>query len=87
MTKIIESAFWHAFDHIKLCADNRAILNRKKFKLARETVEFAAFDATIAAIGDFPTQSSCLCLHSEQINAALQSLTPKETTIFLARST
>ena len=61
----IESAFWHVFDHIKLCADNGIVFNKEKFKFARETVEFAGFEVTnegyrpsariIAAIRDFPT--------------------------------
>ena len=61
----IESAFWHTFDHIKLCADNGIVFNKEKFKFARETVEFAGFEVTmegyrpsariISAIRDFPT--------------------------------
>ena len=61
----IESAFWHTFNHIKLCADNGIVFNPEKFKFARECAEFAGFELTmdgyrpadhiIAAIRDFPT--------------------------------
>ena len=43
----IESAFWHVFDHIKLCADNGVVFNKEKFVFARETVEFAGFEVTM----------------------------------------
>ena len=64
----IEEAFWHTFNHLKLCADNGVTLNKEKFKFGRETVEFAGFDVTtegykpsqriINAIRDFPTPTS-----------------------------
>ena len=64
----IESAFWHTFDHLKLCAENGIIFNKEKFKFARDTVEFAGFDVTprgyrpaqriIQAICNFPTPAS-----------------------------
>ena len=61
----IESAFWHTFNHLTLCAENGIVFNKEKFRFARETVEFAGFDVTpdgyrpaertIQAIRDFPT--------------------------------
>ena len=66
----IEEAFWHTFDHIKLCADNGVVFNPEKFKFARETVEFAGFDVTIdgykpaahllSSIANFPTPSNAV---------------------------
>ena len=63
--KSIEDAFWHTFDHIKLCADNGIVFNPEKFKFARDEVEFAGFEVTkdgyrpadhiIEGIRDFPT--------------------------------
>ncbi len=64
----IESAFWHTFDHLKLCGDNGIVFNKEKFKFSRESVEFAGFEITpegyrpasktIQAIRDFPTPTS-----------------------------
>ena len=64
----VETAFWHTFDHLKLCAENGVVFNKEKFRFARETVEFAGFDVTpngyrpsertIQAIRDFPTPTS-----------------------------
>lgn len=64
----IESAFWHTFDHLKLCGDNGIVFNREKFKFAEEEVEFAGFEVTmegfrpsrriIESIRDFPTPKS-----------------------------
>lgn len=42
----VESAFWHTFDYIKLCADKGIIFNKAKFKFARKIVEFAGFEMT-----------------------------------------
>ena len=60
----IESAFWHTFDYIKLCADNGIVFNKDKFVFARDTVEFAGYEVTnsgyrppkrvIEAIRNFP---------------------------------
>ena len=64
----VESAFWHVFDHLKLCADNGVVFNKEKFRFSREEVEFAGFEVTmegyrpsnrlISAIRDFPTPKS-----------------------------
>ena len=64
----ILEAFWHTFDHIKLCADNGIVFNPEKFKFSRDEVEFAGFDVTldgyrpashiINGIRDFPTPQS-----------------------------
>ena len=61
----LEQAFWHTFDHLKLCADNGIVFNPEKFQFAEETVEFAGFEVTsdgfrpspriIDAIAEFPT--------------------------------
>ena len=60
----IETAFWHTFDHIKLCADNGVVFNREKFVFASEVVDFAGFEINttgfrpskhlIEAIKNFP---------------------------------
>ena len=42
----IEDAFWHTFDHVKLCADNGIVFNPEKFRFGRETIEFAGFEVT-----------------------------------------
>ena len=64
----VAEAFWHVYDHIKLCADNGIVFNPDKFKFARESVEFAGFEVTmdgyrpanhlIEGIRDFPTPRS-----------------------------
>ena len=64
----VEMAFWHVYDHIKLCADNGIVFNPEKFKFAKESVEFAGFEVTmngyrpadhlIEGIRDFPTPKS-----------------------------
>ena len=64
----ITTAFWHTFDHLKLCSENGIVFNREKFKFARDTVDFAGFEVTpkgyqpsqrtIKAIRDFPTPSN-----------------------------
>ena len=61
----IEDCFWHAFDYIKICADNGVIFNKEKFQFAQDEVEFAGFMITrhgvkppkriVAAIEAFPT--------------------------------
>lgn len=60
----IETAFWHTFDYIKLCADNGIVFNKEKFEFAKDVVEFAGFEITkdgfrppariIDAIKNFP---------------------------------
>ena len=60
----IAASFWHAFDYIKLCADNGVVFNREKFVFAEESVDFAGFNVhregvrppqkIISAIRDFP---------------------------------
>ncbi len=52
----IETAFWHTFDHLKLCGDNGIVFNVDKFKFAAETVEFAGFQVTMDGFG--PTQNT-----------------------------
>ena len=64
----IEQAFWHAFDHIKMCADNGIVFNRDKFRFGREVVEFAGFEVTmdgyrpspklLSSIQNFPTPTN-----------------------------
>ena len=64
----IETAFWHTFDHLKLCSENGIVFNKEKFKFARDTVDFAGFEVTpdghrpaqrtIQAIREFPVPSS-----------------------------
>ena len=66
--KSIEKAFWHTYDHLKLCADNGIVFNPEKFKFARDNVEFAGFEVTqdgfrpadhiIKGIREFPTPKS-----------------------------
>ena len=70
----IEEAFWHTFDHLKLCADNGVVFNREKFQFAEETVEFAGFDVTMEgfkpakcmmeSIRDFPTPKNVTDIRS-----------------------
>ena len=43
----IEASFWHTFDYLKVCSDNGAVFNEKKFKFAQEEVEFAGFEVTM----------------------------------------
>ncbi len=64
----IEEAFWHTFDHIKLCADNGIVFNPSKFKFGRKSVKFAGFEVTedgyrpanhvVEGIRNFPTPKS-----------------------------
>ena len=70
----IEQAFWHTFDHLKLCADNGIVFNPEKFQFAEEVVEFAGFEVTmdgfrpspriIESIRNFPTPSSVTDIRS-----------------------
>ena len=64
----LEDAFWHTFDHLKLCADNGVVFNTKKFQFAGETVDFAGFEVTmngfkpspriLESISNFPTPTN-----------------------------
>lgn len=40
----IADAFWHAFDYIKLCADNGIVFNEENFVFAEPIVDFAGFE-------------------------------------------
>ena len=40
----IAASFWHAFDYIKLCADNGIVFNKEKFVFAELIAEFADFE-------------------------------------------
>ena len=61
----IADAFWHAFDYIKLCADNGVVFNEEKFVFAEPVVEFAGFEVhpegfrppqrIISSIENFPS--------------------------------
>ena len=61
----IADAFWHAFDYIKLCADNGIVFNEEKFVFAEPIVEFAGFEVhpegfrppqrIISSIENFPS--------------------------------
>ena len=35
----IENAFWHSFDHIKLCADSGVVFNRESFVFAATVMD------------------------------------------------
>jgi len=60
----IETAFWHMFDYLHLCACNGLVFTIKKFVFGREILEFAGFEVTLdgyrppekilASIRDFP---------------------------------
>ena len=43
----IETAFWHTFDYIKLCADKGIVFNSDKFQFAQEVAQFAGFEMTM----------------------------------------
>ena len=68
LEKDIAAAFWHAFDYIKLCAENLIVFNREKFVFAELVVEFAGFEIhpdgfrppkrIISAIKEFPSPRS-----------------------------
>ena len=70
----IESAFWHTFDHLKLCADNGVVFNPSKFQFAEKVVNFAGFEVNsegfrpsasiIDAIQNFPTPTSIVDIRS-----------------------
>ena len=70
----ISDSFWHAFDYIKVCADNGIIFNKGKFQLAQRNAEFAGFEVTldgyrplkkiIVAIKDFPTPKNITDIRS-----------------------
>ena len=70
----IEQSFWHAFDHIKMCADNGIVFNRDKFMFGREVVEFAGFEVTmdgyrpspklLSSIQNFPTPTNITDIRS-----------------------
>ena len=60
----IEEAFYSAWDYLTLCANNGIVLNARKFKFCRDTVDFAGMSITptgpapseniLKAIRDFP---------------------------------
>ena len=60
----IESAFYHTFDVLTLCAKNGVTINPEKFKFARREVDFVGYhvgwdsfkpsDSTLAAVREFP---------------------------------
>ena len=70
----IESAFWHTFDYIKLCADNGIVFNKEKFAFAKDVVEFAGFEVAqsgfrppsriIDAIKKFPLPNTITVVRS-----------------------
>ena len=70
----IEKAFWHTFDHLKVCAEHGIVFNRDKFKFARDVVDFAGFevnmegykpaDRTLSAIKDFPSPKNITDIRS-----------------------
>ena len=44
--KNIEDAFFHTWDYLHLCATAGIVINDKKFKFFRDTVEFAGLKLT-----------------------------------------
>lgn len=64
----LEQAFWHTFDHLKLCADNGIVFNPEKFQFGGEEVEYAGFEVTmdgfrpssriLESIANFPTPTN-----------------------------
>ena len=64
----LEEAFWHTFDHLKLCADNGVVFNPTKFQFAGEVVDYAGFEVTmngfkpspriLESISNFPTPNN-----------------------------
>ena len=61
----IETAFYHTWDYLTLCANNGIVINKDKFQFCRDEVLFAGLKLTptgikpsdhiISAIRDFPT--------------------------------
>ena len=51
----IEEAFWAAWDYLTLCANNGVVLNARKFKFCRDTVDFAGL--SITPTGPTPSES------------------------------
>ena len=61
----IESAFYHTWDYLAICAKNGITINLDKFKFCQDTVEFAGLkltpngvepsDAILSSIANFPT--------------------------------
>ena len=51
----IEESYFQIVDYLKLCGRNGIILNPKKFKFAKETVEFAGFKISRESIAPIPT--------------------------------
>lgn len=60
----IETAFYHVFDYLVLCYKNGITINPKKFKFAKQEIDFVGYhigwisyrpsDEMLAAIRDFP---------------------------------
>ena len=60
----LENAFYHMWDYLLLCAQTGIVLNEKKFKFCRDTLEFAGLkltvndiapsDTVLSTIKDFP---------------------------------
>ena len=63
--KTIEDFFYHTWDFLALCAEKGIVINEKKFKFCRDTIDFAGLkikpygaspsDNILSAIRDFPT--------------------------------
>lgn len=61
----IESAFWHTWDYLALCAKNGVVFNISKFQFCQEVVQFAGLkvqtdgvspsDELLSSIANFPT--------------------------------
>lgn len=61
----IADAFWHTFEYLKTCSENRIVFTKEKFKFVEESIDFAGFNITtneykplpeiLETIKNFPT--------------------------------
>ena len=70
----IEDWLFHTWDYLYLCAIAGIVINDKKFKICRDTVEFAGLELTLTGIAP-----------SDHILLAIKNF-PKRTNLMNARS-
>ena len=56
----IESAFYHTWDYLVICAEKGIVLNPDKFQFCRDTINFAGLTITPTGISPSPTLLSAI---------------------------
>ena len=56
----IENAFYHMWDYLFLCAQTGTVINEKKFKFCRDTIEFTGLKLTLNDVAPSNTVLSAI---------------------------